>query len=523
MPNILEDLRLKRDDNLDVKSLSPARKIYLNVLFQGIMQVTSTAIGLIIPKFILSAYGSEYNGIVASITQFLAFIGILRLGVAGATRVALYKSLTSNDSYRTSGIIKATENFMRRIAYIIIAYIVFLMIFFPWYINSSYSWLEIVTLVIAIGAGSFAEYYFGITYETLLAASQLIFVSTGIRIILSLLNALAIIILITDGYSIQTVKVATALIFAISPIFLSYYVPRLFHIIKNVEPDDSALKQRYDVMASSIANIVHENVAILTLTLLTNPLVVSVYAIYALVTNGLRQIMRVFTTGMEGYFGALWAKGDIKGVQAGLAHYEFFIMCFVSISYSCAYVLILPFIELYTDGVHDVEYVLPLYAFFALLAEMMFCIRAPYLTLVQAAGKYKETKQGSFVEAGINIVISVTGTLVWGIIGVAIGTLSANIFRTLQYARFIFKNMLPGSFRGIIYKIFWVFINIIVSIYIAKMVFIISIDSWIMFVMAGGITFLISVSVLAVSSWLLWHNEFKWMLDRFIFRKLKRR
>lgn len=508
---------------MDIKSLSPARKIYFNVLTQGAMQVTGMVIGLILPRLILSAYGSEYNGIVSSITQFLAFIGILRLGVAGATRVALYKSLANGDVVRTSGIIKATEEFMQRIAYIIVAYVFFLLVFFPWYIDSSYSWLEIATLVLAIGAGTFAEYYFGITYITLLDSAQLVFISTGLHLILSLLNAVFVVLLIVNGYSIQVVKITSAVIFAISPILLSYYVPRMFGLIKNAEADYSALKQRRDVMASSVANIVHENTAIFVLTLLTNPLVVSVYAVYALVTNGLRQIMSVFTTGLEGYFGTLWAKGDIKGIQVGLAHYEFFIMCFVSITYSCAYVLILPFIELYTEGVHDVEYVLPLYAFFALLAEMMFCIRAPYLTLVQAAGKYKETKQGSFVEAGINIVISVAGTLVWGIVGVAIGTLSANIFRTLQYARFIFKNMLPGSFRGIIYKIFWVFINIIVSIYIAKMVFIKSIDSWIMFVMAGGITLLISVSVLAVSSWLLWHNEFKWMLDRFIFRKLKRR
>ena len=505
---------------MDIKSLSPARKVYYNVLTQGVLQVTSMAIGLILPRFILSAYGSEYNGIVLSITQFLAFIGVLRLGVAGATRVALYKTLANGDVVGTSGIVKATEEFMQRIAYIIVVYVLFLLLFFPWYIDSSYSWLEISTLVLAIGAGTFAEYYFGITYITLLDSAQLTFISTGLRFILSLLNVTSVVLLIVNGYSIQIVKITSAIIFAISPMLLSYYVPRIFGLNKTVEADYSALKQRYDVMASSVANIVHENTAIFVLTLLTNPLVVSVYAIYALVTSGLRQILNVFTTGLEAYFGDMWAKGNISGIKAALSHYEYFISCFISIVYTCAFVLIIPFIKLYTEGVHDIEYILPTYAFLALLAEMLFCIRAPYLTLVQAAGKYKETKHGSYVEAGLNIIISIIGTLSWGIIGVAIGTLSANLFRTVQYSKFICDNMLDVSMFRMLNKFFWLILNVVISTMIVKWRIDFDVVGWYGFFIVSIETIVISTMVVVATSVLFWKNEFKWLLNRFVLSKI---
>ena len=143
--------------------------------------------------------------------------------------------------------------------------------------------------------------------------------------------------MITNGFTIQTVKLSSSIIFAITPFFLYYLVPRWLSLVKDVPADKSALNQRHDVMASSIANIVHENIDMMFLALLTKPLVVSVYAIYSLVTNGLRQLMRVFTSSLEGYFGQLWAMNKLTEFSLGLSRYEFFITFFNSLIYSCAF------------------------------------------------------------------------------------------------------------------------------------------------------------------------------------------
>ena len=70
---------------------------------------------LILPRLILSNYGSAYNGMVSSITQFLNLVSLLRLGVAGAVRASLYKPLAEKNKEKTGKIVKASQLFMKRI------------------------------------------------------------------------------------------------------------------------------------------------------------------------------------------------------------------------------------------------------------------------------------------------------------------------------------------------------------------------------------------------------------------------
>ena len=501
--------------------LSPSRKIYYNVVSQVLLQIITAVVGFILPRFILTAYGSEYNGMVASITQFLSFVVILRLGVAGATRVALYQSLSKKDIIKTSGIILATESFMRRIAYAIIIYTVVLVMVYPYLIDSSYSWLEISSLIVAISIGIFFEYFLGITYETLLMAAQVAFVSVFLRVFLTITNAFIVVFMITSGFSIQAVKLFSSIVFALSPIFLYYFVPRWMGLVRNVPPNNSALKQRYDVMASSIANIIHENVDMIVLVLLTSPLVVSVYAVYSLVTNGLRQLMRVFTGSLEGYFGELWASNKIDEFSLGLSRYEFFVCFFVSVAYSCAFFLLLPFVRVYTAGVTDVDYIIPVYAFLALTAELIYCIRAPYLTVVQAAGRYKETKYGAYFEAGLNIFISLISTYLWGIIGVAIGTVCANMFRTIQYAIYISEEIISRNNFDILKKIIWMIGNVVTTLFLANIFINIEEISWLAWGRAAVENLLLSFFIAMVTTKIFYKNNYDWIVKSFIHRKLK--
>ena len=43
-----------------------------NILVSILYQFVAASVGLILPRFILGAYGSEINGIVQSINQFLS-------------------------------------------------------------------------------------------------------------------------------------------------------------------------------------------------------------------------------------------------------------------------------------------------------------------------------------------------------------------------------------------------------------------------------------------------------------------
>lgn len=492
---------------------SRIRKTYLNSISLIVNQIVSFVVGLILPRLIISTYGSAYNGMISSITQFLGFISILQLGVAGSSRVSLYKTLADGDMKKTSGIVKATEKFMRKIGYVIIAYVIIMAVVYPHILRGAYPFVEVATLVVAIGIGTFAQYFFGITYQTLLAADQRLYIYNAVQTVTVIANCVLSVLLIMAGLSIQTVKLLAAIIYLVNPVFLNYYVSRKYNIDKKCEPDNTALAQRRDVMGHSIANIVHTNTDMIVLTVFCNVSIVSVYSVYNLVMGGLRQVLNVFTYSSEAVLGNMWAKGEENSIRKNLSYFEYMVSAFVSVVFPCAIVLILPFVALYVKGIQDVEYILPTYALVVIVAEIFFCMRTPYLSMVQAAGHYKNTKKYAYMEAAINVVLSVILVQFIGIVGTAVGTLAANAFRTAQYSAYISKNLVKRKKHCTAKRLLWILLNIVVVVLIcypftSKMAAL----SWRNWMFCGIASFAVSATCCIVSSFLFYKNDLQGLI-----------
>jgi len=486
------------------------QKAALNTITAAALEIVQLVCGLIIPRLILSSYGSAYNGITSSARQFLSALSILTLGISGATRFALYRSLADNDIDKTSRIVRATEKYMRKVGFILLGYLVVLIIAYPLVIDTGYSWIEVAPLILAAGISAAGRYFFGTTYTALLLADQRFYIANCFTIVAALLDVILSVILIKTGCSIQVVTVCSSLVLVMSPVLRALYVRTRYKLNRKCEPDTSALKSRKDIIAHSIANMIHEHTDVIVLTVFCNVKIVSVYTTYNLVMSALKKTQRVFTGGTEAIFGNMWAKGETDHLKKGLENLEYFVTAFVSIAFAATSVLLLPFISLYTKGVHDVEYILPSYAVVITTAQMFFSFRTPYVTLVQGIGHYRQTKNGAYTEAIVNIVVSIVLVQFVGIVGVAIGTLVANIFRTVQYIIYIDKNVLHCGILGPLCRIVWSLGNIVFVYYIAQIATSrIIINNWMNWLVAAIVITLISVLVTIVSSLLFYRKDFK--------------
>ena len=437
------------------------QKAALNTAFAALSEFVQVACGLILPRIILARFGSAYNGITSSVQQLFSAVSILTVGISGTTRVALYRPLADHDIEKTSSIIKATELYMRKVGTALLGMLALLIAVYPAAVETGYTWADVAPLILAAGISALGTYYFGTAYNALLIADQNIYISRIFLIIANILNVLISIFLIRRGYNIQTVKLISSLVLVMSPVLRALYVRKKYRLNSSCEPDHSALSMRKDVMAHSIASIVHDHTDTLVLTIFCNVRIVSVYTVYNLVMSVLKKTRTIFTTGSEGLFGELWAKGEISGIKKSLEYYEFIVAVFVSVVFSTAMVMILPFISLYTKGVHDVEYMLPAYAVTIIIAHMFYSFRTPYQTLVQGAGHYRQTRNGAYMEAGINLCVSVILVQFMGIVGTAVGTLAANLFRTIQYALYIEDNIISRGKKVFLYRIIWALGNVL--------------------------------------------------------------
>ena len=431
------------------------QKAALNTTMSAISEIVQLACGLILPRLILAHFGSTYNGVTSSVRQFLDAVSILTVGVAGSTRVALYRSLADKDNAKTSAIVRATEKYMHKVGYVLLGLLAVLVVVYPMLVDTGYTWIEVAPLILAAGVSASGRYFFGTAYNALLSADQSIYISRIFLICANILNVIISVVLIKVGCNVQTVKLTSSFVLVMYPVLRAIYVRKKYNLDRKCKPDKTALSMRRDVMAHSIANIVHDHTDVVVLTLFCNIKLVSVYTVYNLVMSALKKTQVVFTGGIEAVFGNMWVKGEIDRIKQGLEHFEYIIASFVSVVFSTALVLILPFISLYTKGVHDIEYLLPSYAIVIIIAQMFYSFRTPYVTLVQGVGHYKQTKNGAYAEAAINLISSVILVQFVGIVGVAIGTLLANIFRTVQYALYIDNKLVPRGKMVFIKKVIW--------------------------------------------------------------------
>ena len=149
-------------------------KIRINTIVSLVYQIVVVVCGLILPRVILSVYGSDSNGLLSSATQFLSLISFLDLGVGAVVRSNFYKPLADNNIPLLSKMIKASNNFFRKIGNIYLCYIIILLFLFPIIIsdNAGYSHLEIILLIIVLSLSNLAQYYLGITNQLLLFSDQ---------------------------------------------------------------------------------------------------------------------------------------------------------------------------------------------------------------------------------------------------------------------------------------------------------------------------------------------------------------
>ena len=431
------------DDKMVRKRISRTEKTVVNTAAGFINEIVTLICGLILPRLILTHFGSEYNGITSSITQFISCISLLKAGIGGVTRASLYKPIAENDKYEISVIINQTEKFMRKIAVIFVLFVIVFAAVYPGLIDSSFDWLFSFSLIIIISLSTFAQYYFGLTYQMLLYADQRQWIVMIVNAVSIVCNTIIATLLINLDTSIHIVKLGSSVVFVSSSIWTCYYVKKIYGINTKATSDKDYIKQRWDALGQEIANFVNNNTDIMVLTIFTNLFEVSVYAVYNSVVMAVQQVVRNLITSFGAAFGDMFAKKEYELMENNLRLYELIVFSLTTIFYSVVLVMVVPFVVLYTADVKDVEYARYTFAVIISIAGAFNCFSIPYHTVTAAIGHYKQTRNGAFVEAGINLTISIILVIKLGLVGVAIGTLIAAVFRMCRFAIYLGKNVLP--------------------------------------------------------------------------------
>lgn len=424
------------------------RRARLNILTSLLNQAVTLVCGLIIPGLMISSFGSEAYGATTSIAQFLSYITLLEGGVGGVARAALYKPLAERDSRAISCVIADTRRFFRVIASVFVVYALLLAVSYKSISRiQCLDWLSTAALVAVISLSILVQYSIGISYDVLLQADQRTYVTQLIGVVSIALNAVMIVVLIRLGCGLILVKLASSIVFALKPLMMRLYVRRHYRLERVPAGQGQALRQKWDAAAQHLAYFLHSNTDVVVLTLLSSLTQVAVYGVHSMVISNVQRLVTAFSAGMEAMFGEQYARGDRKELNRIFGQYETLISTVSLFIFGVCAVMIVPFVRLYTAHVRDANYIAPLFAFLMVLSALLTLLRSPCHSMIIAAGRFRETRWAAFGEAIINVTLSVL--LVWklGLVGVAIGTAAAVLFRFVCYMCYLSRHVIHRPAR----------------------------------------------------------------------------
>lgn len=426
------------------------KRLAANTVSSLMLQLCTIICGFILPRMILAGFGSNVNGMINSITQFLGVISFLELGVGSVIQSSLYKPLADKDNETISKIIVSGQKFFSRLAMILFVYVCILMGSYPFFAKQDFGLVYTSTMVAILSISSFAQYYFGIVNSILLNADQKGYVSNITQIVTLILNTVFCIVLIKHGASIHIVKLTTSLIYVIRPLYLSFYVKQHYCLDRKIKYDKEPIKQKWNGVAQHVAAVVLDGTDNIVLTIFAGLKIVSIYSVYNIVVAGVKQLFLAMTNGVQSLIGELWAKQELDELKRFFGWVEWSIHTGTTFVFGVTSILIVPFIQIYTYGINDVNYVQPLFAILIVAANAGHCLRLPYNIMILAGGHYRQTQKNYIVAATINIIVSVLAVKTLGLVGVAIGTLLAMFYQTVWMAIYDSKNLICWPIKNFI-------------------------------------------------------------------------
>jgi len=421
----------------------------INILANLFLQLANILTWFIIPKIILSYFGSNVNGLVSSITQFLSYIGLIEGGLTGVVTASLYKPLIDHNEDKISSILKTSSNFYKKIGLIFVIYSLILSIIYPIFFKD-FSYLYIFSLVLILSFSLLIQYMYSLTLRNLLIADKKGYIVSLTQSLILILTIILSFISVNIYPNIHILKLISGLLFILQPVVFGRYINKNYKINKEAKEDKKLLKSRWNGFAINIAAFIHNCTDITLLTIFTNLVTVSIYSVYAIVTNGLRAIVNAIANAITPTIGLSYAEGNNEKTNENMDIYEYIMFIVVFFLFTLAGLLITPFVIIYTNGINDANYNRVVFGVLIVIAEAIYLIKTPHLNLAYSANKFKELTKPAFIEAFINIIVSLLLVKQYGLIGVAIGTIIAMTYRLIKQVAFT-KELIDRK-QAIFYK-----------------------------------------------------------------------
>ncbi len=464
--------------------MSKRKLAFRNGLSAVLGYAVSLAVGLLLPRLFITGYGSEVNGLLGSVNQFLLYLGLLEAGMGALTLQALYKPVAEDDRTAINTVLSATHRYYKRTGLIYLLALIAAALLFPLIAGSTLSYFTVMGVVFFSGAGTLLTFWLQGKYQVLLQAAGKSYVQTNLTTLVTLLAGIAKVVMISLDCPIVVILAVSFAIHGIQAFCILWYVKVKYKwVALDLPPAEGVLVQKNYMLLHRVAEVIFHNTDILLLTVFCDLKIVSVYTLYKLIFTYLERILAILSGSVSFALGQTY-QTDKARFTARMDVFESVYGIAAATLFSTALHLTLPFMTLYTAGVTDAAYCDPKLALLFAAVAWLTAIRQPMLLTINYAGHFKETVPQTLIETGINIIVSLVGVLLWGIHGVLLGTVAALLYRSVDVIIYANKRLLGRTpFRSL--AVHGVCLVLMVGVQLLWRTYPIRVDSFGVFLLVG--------------------------------------
>lgn len=505
-------------------SSNTTKKIKLNFIFSVLAQAVTLVVGILVPRLFIINYGSEVNGYINSINQIFVYIALLEAGVGSAAVYSLYSPIAHGDKDKINGILSATNKFYIRTAFLYLTIVIALAFIYPLIVDSTLSYPLMVGIFLINGGSGVVAYFFHAKYKLLLNVDGrgyvISIVTSAYQILLSLGKA----IFLLWGYHILLVQSLYLVLSLLQAVLFGIYVRKVYPWINlKVIPDNESISKSKNALVHQISGLVFNNTDVLILTFICDLTVVSIYALYKTLVSLIGALINHFLSSINFKLGQIF--DDRPRFMRLFDAFETFHITLTFSLCTVAYIFLLPFLRLYTDGM-DANYLLTYMPLLAISVEVLSFIRLPSQSVITFAGHFKETQWRSVIETVINLVTSLSLVIVFerlwglGIYGVLIGTVVALFYRTNDILIYTNKHILKRG-AAKVYTTCAVSLALSALFVWGYRLLNLSFDNYLSLIIAAGITCIVVVAVQFAVNFTIDRQSGKYVLSLLKRNKLK--
>ncbi len=484
--------------------MTKSKRSILNANAALALSICNGILGLFTTKLVIETYGSDFNGLNSTANQFVNILMLLEGGFALATNVALFKPFSKNDYITMNKIIVATKNKFQKIGALFFLLGLIGAFTYSFIINSNLSRSFVFAVIIMAVLPSAFNLFFATKYRILIQADQKEYVISLITLFTISISYIINIIIAYLNAPMILIRVTTMIFLFLQSFLISLYCKRNYKFINfNEKPNYTLIKGTKDVFIQKMTGVIYSTFPILIISISPagGTKLASVYAVYNSVFFLLKSFIQSVMDAPRLSFGQLIIEKNRSYVFKKFVQYELIVIIILSSVLSTASVLILPFVEIYTINITDINYLDKKIAVMMILITFFEILHIPSGNILNMSGLFNISKNIQLFSVCILIITMSSGAYFYGIYGILSSVLLTAIVIAILEIYYIHKKYFENI--KIFFKLLIPNFFIIIVLVIIEFALISTINNFINFVIIAGLLFFINTLIVCLLNYLI--------------------